>query len=373
MRSPSRLSNTGPVLPVCGRPGLSRLVPLLAPVLLANALGCRDDAQSPTDPVPTISASPEFAVASNTWLTRANMPSDRFGPTVAVVTNSLGQTILYAIGGHIAGAPYCSGGLSKVQAYNAATNTWTTRAPLPIQLSHTNGAGVVNGEIYISGGCFGYKYYSNWLFMYDPATNTWTRKRDLPITGFDGTTGVIDNKLYVVTSCDGQEDCDYGSYPVPGGHPDRWLFRYDPAADTWTELGIPPRVHLRGVAATIAKQLYVVGGFYAGDNALDVYHPATNTWSQAKAMASVRYGMAGAAISAKLYAIAGFRLDSIKDTWIPVATTSVYDPTSDAWKNLAPSLRSGDGMAAGRIVVNGQVRLEMVGGSRPGNNLTYVP
>jgi hypothetical protein len=44
--------------------------------------------------------------------------------------------------------------------------------------------------------------------MYDPATNKWTRKRDMPAYTWGGITGVINNKLYVLT-CTVGEDCYY--------------------------------------------------------------------------------------------------------------------------------------------------------------------
>jgi N-acetylneuraminic acid mutarotase len=349
----------------CGKERLVHTQSFLAVgALLLAALGCHDGTGSPTEPAAP--GTPEFGVASNTWLTRANMQSDRYSPTVAVVTSAQGLTTLYAIGGHTSGGPFCSGAVSKVQAYNASTDTWTTKAPLPIQLTDANGAGVINGKIYVSGGCFNYKNYSNWLLMYNPATNTWTRKRDLPITGFDGATGVIDNKLYVITSCHGQEDCYYGDYSQTG-HPDRWLFRYDPATDTWSELAIPPRTHGKGVAGTIGGKLYVVGGDF-GTRALDVYDPATNTWTARASMGSDRWGAAGTALAGKLYVIGG-----VDSSFQNVSTTNVYDPTTNTWRRRAPMPTARGGMAAGRVIVNGQARLQVVGGARPGNNLQYVP
>ena len=70
-------------------------------VLLPVALGCGDDAESPTQPGSEPSAAvPQFAVASNTWITRADLPStERYGLATAVIQNASGQSILYAIGG----------------------------------------------------------------------------------------------------------------------------------------------------------------------------------------------------------------------------------------------------------------------------------
>jgi hypothetical protein len=56
MRPRALFSHARPGLPACGRPVPRRLVPLLAPVILAAALGCREDAASPTAPESTAPA-----------------------------------------------------------------------------------------------------------------------------------------------------------------------------------------------------------------------------------------------------------------------------------------------------------------------------
>src|SRR5690349_11685396 len=144
------------------------------------------------------------ALASNTWLIRAHMPTKRIDLASATVTNSAGQSIVYAIGGRAEnGLPS-----EKVTAYNVATNTWTFRRPLPLHLTGTNGAGVIDGKIYVSGGYSQVVWQGDWptnsLYMYDPVRNTWTRKSDMPGSdesgpGGYGVTGVIAGKLYVVT------------------------------------------------------------------------------------------------------------------------------------------------------------------------------
>ncbi|HEX6106080.1 MAG TPA: hypothetical protein VFZ26_10885 [Gemmatimonadales bacterium] len=242
----------------------------IAGAILLAAAACRDDTESPTGPTGTVSDA-ELAVSTNTWIARRDLWSNQMSRfTTAMIPNASGQSILYVIGG----ATATDRSLSKVMAYDVAANRWAAKASLPLPLRGTNGAGVIDGKIYVSGGRAGYRYYPGRLFVYDPAADTWTRKRDLPITGFDGVSGVIDNKLYVVTSCYDAEDCFYfGEYGLPPGHPDRWLFRYDPRTDTWTELAIPPRVSLPE-GGTIGGKLYVA---HAESSVLDVYDPATDT------------------------------------------------------------------------------------------------
>jgi N-acetylneuraminic acid mutarotase len=115
----------------------------------------------------------ELAALSNAWITRANLPRvERFRLTTAVVPNAAGQSLLYAIGGSTA----TGGSLSNVQAYNVATNTWSDRAPLPLPLYSTNGAGVIKGKIYVSGGIASNRNYRAELFEYDPETDIWTER-----------------------------------------------------------------------------------------------------------------------------------------------------------------------------------------------------
>ena len=163
--------------------------------LASLALACSDPATEPQAPDAPATAAPELAVAANPWIQKADMPStERWGFAAATVTNSAGQSILYTIGGTTA----TGGSLSKVQAYNVATNVWTYRASLPIPLYWSNGAGVIKNKIYISGGLPNPHGFSAALYVYDPVKNVWARKRDMPNPGFRGVTGVINNKLYVV-------------------------------------------------------------------------------------------------------------------------------------------------------------------------------
>jgi N-acetylneuraminic acid mutarotase len=229
-------------------------------------------------------------------------------------------------------------------------------------------------QIYLSGGLSGRKSYRDELYMYDPATNTWASKQPLPITGYWGATGVIDNKLYVVTSCRWQEDClYYGDYMLPSGHPDRWLFRYDPLTDTWTELAIPPSGtggHVTmGIGGTIGKKLYVGIG---ESNILQVYDPVTNTWVEKATPRALRSGGAFATLGARLYMAGGIRWNA-DGTYSEVRATNVYDPATNTWTNKAPLPTPRAWTAASRVVVNGQPRIAVVGGPRPGNNLQYIP
>jgi N-acetylneuraminic acid mutarotase len=327
---------------------------------------CGENAMEP-EPTKTLpSTPPAFAVASNSWITRADLPStERYWMATAAVNNAVGQSVLYVIGGKTSAsdAESSGGSLSKVQAYNVATNTWSFKASLPKPLYWMNGAGVINGKIYVSGGVASYHNHRAELYMYNPAANTWSRKHDMPHPAWRGVTGVINNQLYVLPGCD-QDETGNCLLLVPFG-----FYRYNPATDRWTKLPTPPSRRINGIAGVIGGKFYVAGGSDGihGLTRVDVFDPATNRWTTRTPMPEFRTWAAGAALQAKLYVIGGV------DPGGFTRKTSVYDPATDTWTDKALTPTARHAIAASRVVLNGQGRIELVGGTRPGNNVQYIP
>jgi hypothetical protein len=347
--------------------------------------GCGDNSTEPTQPAEPTPSGAELAVAGDRWITRANLPTARAGFALATVTNAAGQSIVYAIGGRTDVYPMTV--LRKVTAYNVATNTWTERRPLPAPLSHSNGAGVINGKIYVSGGftVIGDGPPTRALYVYDPGTNTWVRKRDLPAiyggptkdwtVGWGGVTGVIDGKLYVVTFCHSYmfySENPFCENDVIGPR----LFRYNPATDRWVTLAppfpvaypySPDRVSTLA-GGVIGGKFYVMGGDYTLKGRLSVYDPATNRWTTLTRNLPQLAGASAVVLQGKLYVMGGSGHRE----------TRVYDPVANTWhfRAFLPSVR--DYASASKVFVNGQPRIELVGGRGPGglaadNNLQYIP
>ena len=66
---------------------------------------CADETTQPNraaEPAPT---PPKLAIASNSWITRANLPRNRAYLAVATVKNAAGQSVVYALGGLIGRTP----------------------------------------------------------------------------------------------------------------------------------------------------------------------------------------------------------------------------------------------------------------------------
>lgn len=325
---------------------------------------CAPDTTEPTTPADPAPSAPTLALAHGTWMKRAPLWSDRWQLAVAAVTNAAGQSVVYAIGGTSATAVQ-----SKVMAYSTATNTWTVRAPLPRALHSTNGAAVIDGRIYVSGGFYDYKsrYPSYDLYRYDPATNAWTQLHYMPIVGAGGVTGVIDGKLYVLTSCfEGESYSD-----IQRCDPSRF-FRYNPATDRWVTLPRPKNSYEYGTGGVLDGRFYVTGG---STNQLEMYDPATNQWTvKATLPGPTRRWAAGAVQFAKLYVFGGTSGWNSDETRAAVGTTSIYHPATTTW-TAGPSMPYPQWGVAGvsRVMSDGRPWTEIVGGARPGNNQAFYP
>ena len=326
--------------------------------LTAFSMGaCADETTAPSTP-PTV-AGPELAIAHNTWLAQRDMPYERWDLAVADVPNAAGQSVLYAIGGRTA----TNSALGRVQAYNVATNTWTWKASVPTPLSATNGAGVVNGKIYVSGGLFSVKGWqtrgaSSRVYMYDPITNIWAEKARMPDIGAWGVTGAVGGKLYVLTTC--VEEPFEGAFYYDTCDPSKF-FRYNPATNRWATLPRPQGTYTMG--SVLGEKLYVTDG-----QTVEVYDPGTNQWTAKASGGQYRGDGAATAQGALLYLIGGH-----DKAWQPLRTVKVYHPTTNTWTTAAPLPTARYGIAAARVFLDGRPRIEVVGGSLPGNNLQYIP
>jgi hypothetical protein len=334
---------------------------------LALLASCTDT-PTPTGPdgavEPTNAA--EVAIASNSWSARAAMPTGRQTLAAAVVNNPEHQPVLYAIGGGDGNGRT----LSTVEAYNFATNTWSTRASMPAPLEETNGAVVIAGKIYISGG----RDLDNAspgsddgvprpsLYVYDPIADSWSRKGDMPEQSMSGIAGAINGQLYALI----------------GGS--RNFYRYDPATDTWSPRARCPIVHFRAAAAVINGKLYVAGGEVFGFNGpyairkLHVYDPTMDRWTVKAPLPRGVYLAAGARLLGQLYVLGGISGLRGRDL------VQAYDPVANTWSLKAPLPTSRVALAASNWVnLGGRQRIVAIGGSGGGeernlrSNDVYTP
>jgi N-acetylneuraminic acid mutarotase len=141
---------------------------------------------------------------TDTWATRADMPTPRSHMTVSAVGGKI-----YAIGG---GARIVAGRSGEyrplLEVYDTATNRWARAADLPTPRSVMSSS-VVDGRIYVMGGAFHRGPTSSTeellrsartlsvVEVYDPASGRWTRGRDLATPRGWFSTSVVNGKVYV--------------------------------------------------------------------------------------------------------------------------------------------------------------------------------
>jgi N-acetylneuraminic acid mutarotase len=283
------------------------------------------------------------ALESDSWVSRARMPTGRYGVTAATV-----QGVVYVIGGLLTagdGMP-----TDKVEAYHPNTTTliaWRNRALMPKPRGFTNGAAVINGKIYVSGGYGldedGDPVRTNTLFRYDPVLNVWSTRAPMPRATVSGATVAIDGKLYVYVA--------YG----PDNSSGAALYRYDPSTDTWTERAEPPTLQSGAAAVVLGGKMYLIGGSQgkaAPVARVSVYNPATNSWTTKAPLLAPRSGPVARVIDGRIYVAGGAAGPTSQAT-----STEVYDPGTNTWTEradiLTPTTFAASAAVGGKLFVIG--------------------
>jgi N-acetylneuraminic acid mutarotase len=133
----------------------------------------------------------EYDPATDTWTSKADMPTPR-----ACVSTSAVNGKIYAIGGS-PGTPWYQG-LTTVEEYDPATDTWTRKADMPTGRTYISTC-AVNGKIYAIGGVrSGGADHVSQVEEYDPATDTWTTKADIPTARSGVATSAVNGKIYAI-------------------------------------------------------------------------------------------------------------------------------------------------------------------------------
>jgi N-acetylneuraminic acid mutarotase len=159
----------------------------------------------------------------------------------------------------------------QVSRYNFTTNTWSNVAPLPAAAGQA-ATGAWNGKIYVAGGFIGGTSVTNALRIYDIATNTWSSGASMPTSpGVEAAAAaVVNGKFYVM----GGDDFNNGL---------NTNFIYDIATNTWTTGATLPDSRTNTYGTANNGLIYVYGGvilpaFTTVDNLLR-YDPVANSWT----------------------------------------------------------------------------------------------
>jgi len=223
-------------------------------------------------------ANEEYDPATDTWESKASMPTPRVHFATAVHKNKI-----YCIGG-------TDDGVNEV--YDPATDTWETKTSMPTPRGFIT-ANVVNGKIYIIGGD------SNKTIneVYDPETDSWATAASMPTGSWGYASAVVNNRIYIIDSNLNQI--------------------YDVETDTWSLGASPPGRLGYGKAGLTTgvnalKRIYVLGEKVYDQPALNqVYDPQNDRWTQGAAVPTYRGDFSVAVADDLLYAIGGYTIKSV--------------------------------------------------------------
>ncbi len=214
---------------------------------------------------------------ADSWQPLPSMPTARHALAVAAVAGKI-----YAIGGRDGDGDLCD----TVEAFDPVSGAWARVASLPVARgSHT--ATLFAGKIYVLGGDEvvvnpddgeDESLVTGRMDMYDPATDSWQQMAAMPTARFTHTAAMLDGKIYVTGGCDadnGITDC---------------CEAYDPVTNTWTTLTSFSEPRCNHASAIVNGKLYVFGGWSSHQtqlNVVEVYSPASNSWARVADLPSV--------------------------------------------------------------------------------------
>jgi len=231
---------------------------------------------------------------ANSWNTKTPMPTARGGFGCAVVDGKI-----YAIGGTECGVVH----LSIVEVYDPATDSWDNSTIIPMPTARNGAAAcTVNGKIYVIGGTCQTGSLA-WAGIstveeYDPATNTWTTKQNKPTPGWGLRACVLEGKIYVTG----------GNVQYP--NISAVLEVYDPVKDEWEIKASMPEAKYSHSICALNERIYSFGGW---DNCatgpfykkVEVYNPTTDIWTQGSDIPLTLGELSAVAVGNKIYIMGG--------------------------------------------------------------------
>lgn len=281
--------------------------------------GSVDD--GPYNPSPAdglLSLNGEYDPATDTWVTKEQMPTVRCNFAIAAC-----QGKIYCIGGivgtqlddtyHLFQVAKTSG-INEV--YDPATDTWATQASLPVEISGASAYSIDNAV---------YLFTGNTVWMYNPDGDVWIKKGTAPTQITDYASTVAGSKVYFI-----------------GNHMPLLIF--DSVSGNWSQGGYSPRMAANGAAAatsgefapkriyffTVAQYGWVPYGKTdtsgASRRTTFIYNTESDNWSAGTPMPYYRTDFKVAVLNDRLYAIGGYTWVGVSGNVTVCATVDEYTP-----------------------------------------------
>ncbi len=247
------------------------------------------------------------------WMERAQMPTRRAWLGLAPFGRKL-----YAIGGR---GP--NGVTGAVEVYNVAEDSWERAASKPTPAAYVS-ATILDGRLWVPGGCTENGTALSVVETYLPATDSWETGPDLPTPLCAYAMVTYQDKLFLFGGTDGE------TYLAT-------TFMYDPARGEWEERAPMPEGRALAGAATMGGRVYVVGGYRDGRTlkSCAVYDPEADSWAACAPLTMARSGLGLVALGRQLYAVGGGGLGGYQ------GFNERYDAAADQWAGFETPLTGG--------------------------------
>jgi N-acetylneuraminic acid mutarotase len=216
---------------------------------------------------------------------------------------------------------------------------WQTLAPSGMDRQEVSYT-VVGGKFYLAGGTTN-KFGMTLHERYDPVADSWSQVAPLP-KGLTHIQAVeLGGKIYYVGGMEGSPN-------GPHGPSSDTVFVYDPATDSFSEGAPMMSGRERGAAGTAVYdgKIYIAGGQHDAPDGVynptskpwfDVYNPVTEAWVQLPDMPRARDHFHAAVVDGKFYAIGGRQTRDVNI----VTAVDVYDLSQGSggtWQTLDTAL-----------------------------------
>ena len=273
-----------------------------------------------------------FDPATDKWIYMADNEHNG-GWGVEEVSGAVVNGRFYVFGALGGGSPY--GVFNFVEEYNPVTNTWTSKAPIPTTRAGTT-AVVYNNKIYLFGGGYsnetGTKIRYDIVEAYDPDKNTWETVTHMPKTLWGGyAVAVVGDKAYVIGGVDASATQILNDVSA-----------YDFITGTWTTIGfvsLPnPRVFTsyNSASPVVDGKIYLIGGIegtsanYGPSSKVDIYDTVSNTWQTGTPLPIPTESHLSVVVKDEIYVVGG---SILKDN-------DLHGETAAVWKCNISSIAS---------------------------------
>jgi N-acetylneuraminic acid mutarotase len=210
---------------------------------------------------------------------------------------------------------------SSMERYDVTSGHWVVAAPMSTA-RESFGACAVAGELYVSGGIDGDGDILSSVEKYSPLSDTWSAVAPLPAACFRHAAVAVGPIMYVLGG-------------ISGGNALANVHKFDSTQGTRSEVAPMPGARFGHAACVLGSDIYVFGGRgdHTGQQQDSVYKYDTEegAWTVLAHMPSVCLFHGVITLNGRIY-LTG--MDASSDEVL------LFDPTSGAWSNLAPTLHS---------------------------------